>query len=151
GGGADACTATSDAGVDGAGGAGGNGRDAGSGGDTGVGSDAPDDGDGEEPANGEAEAMRTGDCERCGVFALRRAGLCMRTVALTRTGQRGTIRPSPSGARWTTHAQARDAAAAGTPRSTRPTRRRDGASHPSTIRATHDAMRPTSGTASGTP
>ncbi len=92
------------------------------------------------------------DCERAGVIALRRAGLCMRIVALARTGQRGTALPDASGARYIAQAQARGVDdTAGSPRSTAPSRRRDGATQPSTMRISQTAMRPANGTVIGTP
>jgi hypothetical protein len=101
---------------------------------------------------GGSDGPGTADSPLAGVIALRRAGLCMRIVALARTGHRGTGVPDASGARYIAQAHARGAAAGdGVPRSTAPSRRADGAAQPSTMRIIQTAIRPTSGTVIGTP
>jgi hypothetical protein len=102
--------------------------------------------------DGDPDAASTTDSLLAGVIALRRAGLCMRIVALARTGHRGAGVPEASGARYIAQVHARGAGAGdGVPRSTAPSRRADGAAHPSTMRIAQTAIRPTSGTVIGTP
>src|SRR5690606_41363494 len=92
--------------------------------DVAAGASAPEDdarspGDGSRPANAPIPAapLRTADCVRAGVAALRRAGRCLRIVPATPTRQPATAFPAPSGPRYTRQAQSRDVALGfGTPR-----------------------------------